>query len=102
MNANPHNAKYSRLLYVYFSKVRGLRKAEESQARAEADLEAELKVLAEVGAQWDLRASVYDQVAESSKAVYRRALVNQVGVPEFTTEYLPENKFKIRKSKRTI
>ena len=102
MNANPHNAKYSRLLYVYFSKVRGLRKAEEDQARAEADLEAELKVLAEVGAQWDLRASVYDQVAESSKAVYRRALVNQVGVSEFTTEYLPENKFKIRKSKRTI
>jgi hypothetical protein len=101
MNANPHNTKYSRLLYVYFSKVRRLRKAEESQARSEADLEAELKVLAEVGAQWDMRASVYDQVAESAKAVYRRALVNQVGVPEFTTEYLPESKFKIRKSKRT-
>jgi hypothetical protein len=102
MNANPHHAKYSRLLYVYFAKIRSLRKAEESQAKSEADLEAELKVLAEVGSQWDMRAKVYDQVAESSKAVYRRALVNQVGVPEFTTEYLPETKFKIKKSKRSI
>jgi hypothetical protein len=100
MNANPHYSKYSRLLYVYFAKSRSLRKAQESQAKSEADLEAELKVLAEVGSQWDMRASVYDQVAESSKAVYRRALVNQVGVPEFTTEYLPESKFKIKKSKR--
>ena len=81
--------------------MKALRKAEESQAKSEADLEAELKVLAEVGSQWDMRASVYDQVGESSKAVYRRALVNQVGTPEFTTEYLPESKFKIKKSKRT-
>ena len=102
MNSNPHNHKYSRLLYVYFSKVRALRNTEESKAKSEADLEAENKVLAEVGTQWDLRATVYDQVGESSKSVYRRALVNQVGVPEFTTEYLPESKFKIRKSKRNI
>ncbi len=102
MNSNPHHSKYSRLIYVYFAKVKELRRAEESQAKSEADLEAELKVLAEVGSQWDMRASVYDQVGESAKAVYRRALVNQVGVPEFTTEYLPESKFKIKKSKRTI
>jgi hypothetical protein len=100
INSNPHKSRYSRLLYVYFNKVRALRSAEESQAKSEADLEAELKVLAEVGAQWDLRSSVYDQVAESSKSVYRRALVNNVGTPVFTTEYLPESKFKIRKARK--
>lgn len=102
MNSNPHNHRYSRLLYVYFAKVRALRLAQESQAKSEADLEAELKILAEVGAQWELRAKVYDQVAESAKSVYRRALVNQIGTPDFTTEYLPESKFKIRKSKRSV
>jgi hypothetical protein len=101
ISSNPHKGRYSRLLYVYFNKVRALRSAEESQAKSEADLEAELKVLAEVGKQWDLRSSVYDQVAESSKSVYRRALVNQIGTPEFTTQYLPEDKFKLRKIRKS-
>jgi len=100
INSNPHKGRYSRLLFVYFNKVRALRLAEESQAKSEADLEAELKVLAEVGTQWDLRANGYDQVAESSKSVYRRALVNQIGTPEFTTQYLPEEKFKILKIRK--
>jgi hypothetical protein len=100
INSNPHKGRYSRLLFVYFNKVRALRLAEESQAKSEADLEAELKVLAEVGRQWDLRANGYDQVAESSKSVYRRALVNQIGTPEFTTQYLPEEKFKILKIRK--
>jgi len=97
IESNPHKGRYSRLLYVYFNKVRGLRSAEESQAKSEADLQAELKVLAEVGAQWDLRSSVYEQVAESTKSVYRRSLVNSFGNPEFTTEYLPDSKFKTAK-----
>jgi hypothetical protein len=100
MNANPHQGKYSRLKFVYFNKQRALRSAEADQAKSEADLEAELKVLAEVEQQWDRRAESYDQVSEASKSVYRRALVNQVGTPEFTTEYLPESKFKIRKTRK--
>jgi hypothetical protein len=100
LNANPHRSRFSRLKYVYFNKQRALRKAEAAQAKAEADLEAELKVLDEVSEQWDKRALSYAQVSEASKSVYRRALVNQVGVPEFTTEYLPEAKFKIKKSRK--
>jgi hypothetical protein len=100
LNANPHRSRFSRLKYVYFNKQRALRKAEAAQAKAEADLEAELKVLDEVSEQWDKRAQSYAQVSEASKSVYRRALVNQVGTPEFTTEYLPETKFKIKKSRK--
>jgi hypothetical protein len=59
-------------------------------------------MLAEVAKQWELRAAVYDQVSESAKSVYRRALVNNLGSPEFTTEYLPESKFKLRGKKRGL
>ena len=96
LNANPHKNRFSRLKYVYFNKKRALRIAEAKQAKAEADLEAELKVLDEVTEQWDKRAQSYIQVGEASKSVYRRALVNQVGTPEFTTEYLPETKPRIK------
>jgi len=100
LNANPHRNRFSRLKYVYFNKQRSLRRAEARKAKAEADLEAELKVLAEVSEQWDKRAQSYSQVSEAAKSVYRRALVNQQGAPEFTTEYLPEAKFKIKKSRK--
>jgi len=101
LNANPHKNRYSRLKFVYFNKQRALRVAESRQAKAEADLEAELKVLAEVTEQWDKRAQSYVQVGEASKSVYRRALVNQIGEPKFTTEYLPDSKLKVKSSKRT-
>jgi multisubunit Na+/H+ antiporter MnhB subunit len=100
LNANPHRNRFSRLKYVYFNKQRSLRRAEARKAKAEADLEAELKVLDEVSEQWDKRAQSYSQVSEAAKSVYRRALVNQQGAPEFTTEYLPEAKFKIKKSRK--
>jgi hypothetical protein len=100
LNSNPHRNRFSRLKYVYFNKQRSLRRAEARKAKAEADLEAELKVLAEVSEQWDKRAQSYSQVSEAAKSVYRRALVNQQGTPEFTTEYLPDAKFKIKKSRK--
>jgi hypothetical protein len=100
LNANPHKNRYSRLKYVYFNKQRALRVAEARQAKAEADLEAELKALAEVTEQWDKRAQSYAQVGEASKSVYRRALVNQIGEPDFTTEYLPDSKLKVKPTKR--
>jgi len=96
MKANPHKGRISRLLYVFFNKRSNVRQLEKSLKKSEADLASEEKLLAEITAQWDLRSSVYDQVSESAKAVYRRALVNQVGAPEFTTEYLPESKFKLK------
>jgi hypothetical protein len=100
LNSNPHRSRFSRLKYVYFNKQRALRRAEAARAKAEANLEAELKVLAEVSEQWDKRAQSYSQVSEAAKSVYRRALVNQQGTPEFTTEYLPEAKFKVKKSRK--
>jgi hypothetical protein len=100
MRANPHKNRISRLTFVFFKRNNGVRDAERALAKAKATLEAEQKILAEIGRQWDLRASVYDQVSESAKSVYRRALVNQVGSPEFTTQYLPEAKFKIRGSRK--
>jgi hypothetical protein len=100
LNANPHRSRFSRLKYVYFNKQRALRRAEAAQAKAEADLEAELKVLDEVSEQWDKRAQSYLQVGEASKTVYRRALVNQIGAPEFTSEYLPDSKVKINKTRK--
>lgn len=101
MKTNPHKSRVSRLLFVYFKRNNKLRKLENSLAKTEAELAAELKLLDEISAQWDMRSAVYDQVAESAKSVYRRALVNQVGTPEFTTEYLPESKFKLKKTKRS-
>lgn len=100
MNGNPHKSRFSRLKYVYFNKQRALSKAEAAQGKAEADLEAELKVLAEITEQWDKRAKSYEQVSEAAKSVYRRALVNHLGTPDFTTQFLPESKFKIRKPRR--
>jgi hypothetical protein len=100
MNSNPHKSRYSRLLFVYFNKLRALRVAESRLQKTEADLEASLKQLAAISEQWDKRAASYPQVGESAKAVYRRALVNHQGTPVFTTEYLPESKFKIKKSRK--
>jgi len=100
MNSNPHKSRYSRLKYVYFNKQRAHKRAEAARAKAEADLEAEIEVLSEVSEQWDKRAQSYSQVSEAAKSVYRRALVNQLGTPEFTAEYLPETKFKIKKSRK--
>lgn len=100
LNANPHRNRFSRLKYVYFNKQRALRRANAAQAKAEADLEADLKVLAEITEQWDKRAQSYEQVSETAKSVYRRALVNQLGTPEFTTQYLPESKFKTKRSRK--
>lgn len=101
LSANPHKNRFSRLKYVYFNKQRSLRKAEASKAKAEADLEAELKVLAEVTDQWERRAQSYGQVSEAAKSVYRRALVNHLGTPEFTSEYLPESKFKLKRTRKS-
>lgn len=101
LDSNPHQSRYSRLKFVYFNKQRALRKVEAELAKVEADLEAELKVLSEVEDQWDKRAASYAQVSEAAKSVYRRALVNQLGTPEFTTEYLPETKFKIKKARKS-
>jgi hypothetical protein len=100
LSANPHKNKYSRLKYVYFNKQKSLRKAEAAKAKAEADLEAELKILAEVTDQWEMRAQSYGQVSEAAKSVYRRALVNHLGTPEFTSEYLPESKFKLKRTRK--
>jgi hypothetical protein len=100
MNSNPHKSRYSRLLFVYFNKLRALRLAQARLQKTEADLESLHKQLASVGDHWDLRAASYPQVGESAKSVYRRALVNQQGTPIFTTEYLPENKFKIKKPRK--
>ncbi len=100
LNSNPHQGRFSRLKFVYFNKQRALRSAQSDQAKSEADLESEIKTLAEIESQWDRRADSYEQVGESAKSVYRRALVNQQGAPEFTTEYLPESKFRIRKQRK--
>ena len=100
MNSNPHKGRYSRLLFVYFNKLRALRLAEARLQKTEADLETSRKQLEVISEQWDRRAASYQQVGESAKAVYRRALVNQQGSPEFTTEYLPETKFKIKRVRK--
>ena len=100
LNSNPHRGRYSRLLFVYFNKVRALRRAEARLQKTEADLEASRKQLEVISDQWDGRAASYQQVGESAKAVYRRALVNQQGAPEFTTQYLPDTKFKVKKIRK--
>jgi hypothetical protein len=100
LHSNPHKGRYSRLLFVYFNKLRALRLAEAKLQKTEADLETCLKQLEVIGAQWDKRAASYQQVGESAKSVYRRALVNQQGAPEFTTQYLPESKFKLQKARK--
>lgn len=100
MRSNPHKDRSSRLAFVYFNKKKALSNAKRKLEKAESYLEEELKSLATVSNQWDLRAASYDQVSESAKSVYRRALVNQMGEAAFTTEYLPESKFKLSRLKK--
>jgi len=100
MDHNPHRSRFSRLKYVYFAKRRALRRSESELDAARKALEQETKTLQFIEDQWDKRAASYPQVGEAAKSVYRRALVNQLGTPEFTTEYLPDTKFRIRRSKR--
>jgi hypothetical protein len=57
MRANPHKDRTSRLLFVYFNKKRALRASEKELEDAEGDLEKELKVLATISEQWELRAA---------------------------------------------
>jgi hypothetical protein len=71
-----------------------------SLSKAEAAVEAEKRALEEVSAQWRNRAEKYTVLGESAKSAYRRALVNQVGVPEFTTSYLPKEKFAFKKPRK--
>lgn len=100
MAENPHEAKYSRLSYVTFAKTRKLRRAQKAHSKALADVTAEEAALAEVTAQWENRAKKYPELAESAKSAYRRALVNQAGQPEFTTQYLPKEKFSLKRNRR--
>lgn len=99
MSDNPHVHKYSRLRYVYLAKQRKLRRALKSLSKAQAAVASEEKALEEVSAQWDNRAAKYPILGETAKSTYRRALVNQEGAPEFTTTYLPKEKFNYRKTK---
>ena len=87
MMENPHEQKYSRLRYVFLAKKRKHRRALKKLARAEADVASEQKALDEVSLQWENRAAKYPILGESAKSTYRRALVNQVGTPDFTTTY---------------
>jgi hypothetical protein len=96
MKVNPHKHKVGRLIYVQYGAEDKLRKAEKKLAKTQSLLKQEEDLLAEISRQWELRSNSYAQLSESSKAVYRRALVNQLGTPEFTTEYLPEEKFKLK------
>jgi hypothetical protein len=96
MKVNPHKHKVGRLVFVRYGAEDKLRKAEKRLNKTQALLKQEEDLLAEISRQWELRSNSYGQVSESSKAVYRRALVNQLGAPEFTTEYLPEEKFKLK------
>lgn len=99
MAENPHEQKYSRLRYVTFAKTRKLRRAQKALSKAQADVRAEEAALAEVIAQWQNRAAKYPELAESAKSTYRRALVNQEGTPDFTTTYLPKEKFSFKRNR---
>lgn len=96
---NPHKSRFSRLKFALFAMERSVRKREEKLKKSEVRLQAEKMKFDFVASQWAERLASYDQVSESAKSVYRRALVNQIGNPDFTTEYLPDSKFSLRKSR---
>ena len=100
MSENPHEGKYSRLRFSYLSKKRKLRRKLRQVNQAEALVAGEEKALEEVRAQWKNRAEKYVQVGEIAKSTYRRALVNQIGTPDFTTSYLPKEKFSFKRTSR--
>ena len=100
MNENPHEGKYSRLRFSYLAKKRKLRRKLRQVNQAEALVAGEEKALEEVRAQWKNRAEKYVQVGEIAKSTYRRALVNQIGTPDFTTSYLPKEKFSFKRTSR--
>lgn len=100
MMENPHEQKYSRLRYVYLAKKRKHRRAMKKLAKAEADVASEQRALDEVSVQWENRAAKYPILGDSAKSTYRRALVNQVGTPEFTTTYLPKERSSLKRNRR--
>lgn len=100
MQDNPDEIKQSKIKFVFTNTKSKLRKSRKRLAKAEAAVAAEENLLAEISAQWDNRAARYPEVGESAKSAYRRALVNQAGTPEFTTTYLPKDKFSLRRPKR--
>lgn len=100
LNTNPHEAKFSRLRFAQLRLSRRLRKAEEKLERATADLDREHKLMDAVISNWDLRVNRFEKLRDASKSTYRRALVNKTGETDFTTSYLPKEKFKIRLPRR--
>jgi len=98
MGENPHEQKFGRLEYIQISKQKKLRRAKRHLAKAEALFVGEEKALKEILTQWGSRAGDYLVLGESAKSTYRRALVNQVGDPEFTTKYLPKERFSLERN----
>jgi hypothetical protein len=94
MHTNPHETKYSRLMYVYFGKVKQLRRAERRTLKAQAALDSEVTKLGSVRSQWSARSKDYSTLGKAAKSAYRRALVNSFGEVEYTNAYLPEDRFK--------
>lgn len=94
MHTNPHETKYSRLMFVYFGRVKQLRRAEKRTLNARASLESEATKLGSVRSQWSARSKDYRTLGKAAKSAYRRALVNSFGEVEYTNAYLPEDRFK--------
>jgi hypothetical protein len=88
INQNPHQWRYSRLVFARRLKERKKARAEKKLAGAQAALENELQALDKAQNRWQLRQDSYQQLGKSAKFVYRRALANQHRDPEFTKSYL--------------
>ena len=88
INQNPHQWRYSRLVFARRLKEGKKARAERKLAGAQAALENEMQALNETQKRWELRQDSYQQLGKSAKFVYRRALANQQRNPEFTRAYL--------------
>jgi hypothetical protein len=97
IKSNPHETKFSRLNFILKSKTAKLRRKQRAHAKFLAITKAIQEDLDAVHEQWQVRRDSYLQLAETAKSVYRRALVNSAGEVEFTTKYLPLDKFSMRR-----
>jgi hypothetical protein len=88
INQNPHQWRYSRLVFAWRLKENKKARAEKELARAQAQLENEIQGMEEIQKLWKLRQDSYQQLGKSAKFVYRRALANQHRDPDFTKSYL--------------
>ncbi len=89
MRDNPHETRYSRLKFILKSKQNKLARKIRAAGASQVAAENSKNLLAKKRGAFGNQVNRFDVLGTNTKSTYRRALVNEVGDPEFTTKYIP-------------